>query len=296
MKILLATDGSEYSEGAAKFLTKLKLTPADEVSVLYAASWVPVISEWESFYVDFRSIMDKVAPRILESAANILKPVNAKITASFVEDFPDKAIVDAVVESDMDLIVMGARGLKGLGSYIVGSVTRLVAINSPKPVLIIKQPQRETSGKLRVLFATDGSAHSGALAGILSKIPFPDNTEVTVLNVMFPALADLPERFVLEINDRIKEIAASTREADAKESEKITMKAREQLSKRYPEITEMTRFGDPSEEILKAAEMLNADIIAVSSSGMRGLKGMLGSVSRYIMNHSRCSVLIGKVR
>ncbi len=146
MKILLATDGSEHSEGAAKFLTGFKLTPNDEISVLHAVNWVPLISEWESLYVDFRGIMDEVAPRILESTANILKSVNAKVSTSFVEDFPDKAIVNAVVKSDMDLIVMGARGVKGLGSYLVGSVTRLVAIKSPKPVLIVKPAQWNKPG------------------------------------------------------------------------------------------------------------------------------------------------------
>ncbi|MBI5097622.1 MAG: universal stress protein [Nitrospirae bacterium] len=294
MKILLATDGSEHSEGAAKFLTGFKLTPNDEIFILHAVSWVPLISEWESLYIDFRGIMDEVAPRILESTANILKSVNVKIDTSFVEDFPDKAIVNAVVQSDLDLIVMGARGLKGIGSYIVGSVTRLVAINSPKPVLIVKPAQWKKSGKLKILFATDGSAHSEALGEVLSSIPFPDDTEVTVLNVVFPVLTDIPERFALEINDRIKEMVAGTREAELRDSEKITEKARQYLSKRFPAITEIARFGDPSEEILKAAETLNTDIIAVGSSGMRGIRGMLGSVSRYIMNHAGCSVLIGK--
>lgn len=294
MKILLATDGSEYSEGAAKFLTGLKLTPKDEIFILHAVHWMPLISEWESLYIDFKGIMDEVAPRILESAANILKPVNAKVNRSFVEDFPDRAIVNAVVQSDMDLIVMGARGLKGIGSYIVGSVTRLVAINSPKPVLIIKPSQWKKSGKLRILFATDGSAHSEAMGEILASIPFPDDTEVTVLNVVFPVFTDIPERFVLEINDRIKKMVAGTREAELRESEKITEKALQYLSKRFPAVMEITRFGDPSGEILKAAETLNADIIAVGSSGMKGVKGMLGSVSRYVMNHTACSVLIGK--
>jgi len=294
MKILLATDGSEHSEGAAKFLTNFKLTPKDEIFILHAVSWVPLISEWESLYVDFRGIMDEIAPRILESTANLLKSVNAKVNTSFVEDFPDKAIVNAVVKSDMDLIVMGARGLKGIGSYIVGSVTRLVAINSPKPVLIVKPAQWKKSGKLKILFATDGSAHSEALCDVLSSIPFPDDTEVTVLTVVFPVLTDIPERFALEINDRIKQMVAGTREAELRDSEKIIEKTRQHLCKKFPVIMELVRFGDPSEEILKVAETLNADIIAVGSSGMRGIKGMLGSVSRYIMNHTACSVLIGK--
>ncbi len=117
---------------------------------------------------------------------------------------------------------------------------------------------------------------------------------MTVLNVVFPVFTDIPERFALEINDRIKQMVARTREAELRDSEKITEKTLQYLSKRFPVIMKIARFGDPSEEILKAAEALNADIIAVGSSGMRGIKGILGSVSRYVMNHTGCSVLIGK--
>lgn len=35
MKILLATDGSEYSEGAAKFLTNFELSLNDEITILH---------------------------------------------------------------------------------------------------------------------------------------------------------------------------------------------------------------------------------------------------------------------
>lgn len=295
MKILLATDGSEHSEGAAKFLTGFKLTREDDILILNAVSWVPIAGEWESLYVDFRSVMNEVAPKILESASNILKPSAAKVRSTFVEDFPDKAILNAVDKSGIDLIVMGARGIRGIGSYVVGSVTRLVAIKAPKPVLIVKPPQWERSEKLKILFATDGSAHSEAMGRILSSVPFPDDTEVTVLNVMFPVLTDVPERFVMEINHKIKELVAGAREAETKASEEITGKSRELLGKRFLRITEMTKFGDPSDEILKTAEALKADIIAVGSSGMRGVRGMLGSVSRYVLNHSRCSVLVGTI-
>ncbi|MBI5409949.1 MAG: universal stress protein [Nitrospirae bacterium] len=294
MKVLLATDGSEFSEGAARFLTRFDFSPDDEIHILYAVNWMPVMSEWESIYVDFEAIRDEIAPRILEPAADLLKPVQAKINASFVEDFPDKAIVDTAVKSGADLIVMGDRGLRGLGSYIVGSVTRLVAINSPKPVLIIKPPQWAAAGKLKILFAAAGSAYSDAMEKTLTSLPFPGDTEVTILNVVFSFLSDIPERFALEINDRIKGIVAETREKEIRRSEEITGKAREYLSRRFSKTEVMIKMGDPSKEILDASEALNADVIALGSSGMRGLRGMLGSVSRYILNHSKCSVLIGK--
>jgi len=40
---------------------------------------------------------------------------------------------------------------------------------------------------------------------------------------------------------------------------------------------------------------IKADIIAVGSRGLRGIKGALGSVSRHVLNHAECSVLIGKM-
>jgi nucleotide-binding universal stress UspA family protein len=56
----------------------------------------------------------------------------------------------------------------------------------------------------------------------------------------------------------------------------------------------MKKVGDPATEILEAAAALDADIIAMGSRGLRGIKGTLGSVSRHILNHAECSVLIGK--
>ncbi len=294
MKILLATDGSEYAEGAAKFLTRFNFSPDDEIFILHVISWAPIMSEWASLFQDFKEISDVVVPKILDSAANILKTVKAKINSTFTEDYPDKAIVNIAVEADADLIVMGARGLKGIGSHIVGSVTKMVAINSPKPVLIIKPPKREKSGKIKILFATDGSVHSDTIGKELSLIPFPADTEITILNVVATAFKDIPERFAMEINERIKNIVASTREKEMKESGEIIVKAQKDLSSKFSKIKKLTKFGDPSVEILNAADATNADIIAAGTSGMRGIKGMLGSISRYILNHSNCSVLIGK--
>ncbi len=294
MKILLATDGSVYSDEAARFLTKLNLSADDEIVVLHALSWTPILSEWESLYADFKEIRYEIAPKILDATEDILKPVGARITRLLVDGYADKVIIDTAGEKDADLVVMGARGLRGATSLIVGSVTKAVAIKSPKPVLIIKTTEKKKAGNMKILFATDGSVYSDAMGKVLASIPFPAGTELSILNVTGTSFEDIPERFVMEIDDRIKKIVAGTRETEVKQSEKIIGKARGHLSRRFSNIEEMIRFGDPSLEILNAAEKLNADIIAVGSSGMRGIRGLLGSVSRYILNHAPCSVLVGK--
>jgi nucleotide-binding universal stress UspA family protein len=294
MKILLATDGSEHSERAASFLTGLNFTKDDEIVVLHALSWVPVISEWELVYTDLKKVREEITPKIIDSTVSILSPVNAGITSLSEEGYPEKVIIDKAHETGADLIVMGGSGLRGAVSLIVGSVTKAVAVKSAKPVMIIKASRKVKSDPLRILFAADGSVHSDGVMNVLSMLPFPADTEIVILNIVATAFEDIPERFALEINDRIKSSVAGAREAEFKESEKITRKASEHLSKRFSKIEKLTKVGDPSEEILNTADELNADIIAVGNSGMRGIKGILGSVTRYVLNHSKCSVLIGR--
>lgn len=294
MKILITTDGSETSEGAAKFLTGLNFSTDDEIKVLHVINWTPVLSEWESLYEDFVEIKDKVVPKILDSVTGILETTGAKVSGVFAEGPAAKVIIDSSVDSGADLIVMGARGLRGLKSYIVGNVTKAVAVKSHKPVLAVKPPQWERSGGLKVLFATDGSEHSIAMAKTLVLFPFPENTYITLLSVICSPFTDIPERFAVEINDRIKNIVAADRERDFGEAEKIINETLGLLGGKFGKADKMTKQGDPSEEILKAAEEVNADIIAVGSSRMSGIKGLFDSVSKYVLNHSSCSVLIGK--
>jgi nucleotide-binding universal stress UspA family protein len=46
---------------------------------------------------------------------------------------------------------MGARGIKGIKSLFIGSVTRSVAIKSPKPVLVTKLPVYEKPDKMKII-------------------------------------------------------------------------------------------------------------------------------------------------
>jgi nucleotide-binding universal stress UspA family protein len=293
MKILLAADGSEHSDRAAKFLTNLNLSSGDEITVLHVISDVPFKDDLASYYLSLKQIKQEIAPKIIESTVNILKAANAKTSTSVIDGYPAKGIVDVAEDLNIDMIVTGAKGLKGIKALLIGSTTRSVAINSPKPVLIIKPPQREISGNLKILFATDGSDHAEETGRFLPSVPFHDNTEITVLHVIQSGL-DIPERFHIEIDESIKKVATEIRSIAIRESEKIIGQARKSLGSSFKKIKCLTKEGDPSSEIVNAAKTSNTDLIAVGSKGMRGIKGMLGSVSRYILAHSECSVLIGK--
>jgi nucleotide-binding universal stress UspA family protein len=291
MKILLATDGSECSEEAARFLTRFNFLPEDKIDVVHVISQIPYDDD---YYAQIKRTIKKVAPKILRSSVDILKPVKAKITSYEEEGYPDTALIDFATNSEADLIVMGARGIKGMKLLFLGSSTRSVSINSPKPVLVVKNHNGKTGSHMKVLLATDGSAPAHSAGRLLSLLPFPDDTEVALIHISWSAASVLPEKFIMEINERTGNEEAGIMTQERSETEKTIELTRSYLSNRFRKIHVITRTGDPSMEILNAEKILGPDIIAVGCRGLRGVRGMLGSVSRRILGHSCSSVLIGK--
>lgn len=291
MNILLATDGSECADVATRLLTRFNLTTEDRIIIFHIISEIPYEDE---YHAQIKRVIRRVAPKILSSASDILKDVKAKVSVIEKEGSPDTAIVDSAVESDSELIVMGARGVKGVKLLLEGSVTRAVVNSSPKPVLVVKRTEWETPRKLKILFAADGSASAVATARLLAVIPFYPDFEITILNVQRSAFYDIPARFAMEVDDRMKETVAKRRQEEFADSEIILDKAKGHLTGRYATIHTITKFGDPAAEILSEAELLKADIIAIGCRGLKGIKGMLGSVSRNVLIHGKSSVLIGK--
>ncbi|WP_181391587.1 universal stress protein [Methanospirillum lacunae] len=79
----------------------------------------------------------------------------------------------------------------------------------------------------------------------------------------------------------------------AEEKEAVTERVKNIAHDHGLEISLIVRLGDPRSEILKAADEINADIIAVGSTGKGlGQRILLGSVSTYIVTHSKISTIV----
>jgi nucleotide-binding universal stress UspA family protein len=300
MKILLATDGSEYAEHAARFLSRIDWSADDAITVFHAIFALP-FPEDETFHHDtLKAIKKELAPRIIDSAMAVLKPVRAALSVEIEESppvkcTPENCIIETAEASASDLIVMGTRGKKGLAPVFLGSVTRSVSMKSRLPVLVVKPKALPRPGAMKILLAVDGSEQSRAAGAFLSTIPFPRAAEVTLLNVLSSTFVDIPERFILEVDERIKEYAAARRAAEYADSGKIVEETEKTLSAGFGNIRVLSKTGDPAEEILKTAEELDADLIVIGGGG-KGTKGVLGRVSRNVLNHSKSPVLLVKER
>ncbi len=291
MRVLLATDGSEYSERAARFLTRFDFSTRDEIVVLHVVAEIPYEDDYST---QIKQFIGRAAPGILRTATDILKPVKASVITREEEGYPDARIMDIAVNADMDLIVMGARGIKGLKAFFLGSSTRSVVINSPKSVLVTKPAEWVAEGGLKILFATDGSESAQAAGDLIMALPLPDDTEVRIINTAWSHVSDISETLSMEADEKLKETVARMRTMESESAGRVVHEAEQRLLRRFSKVGMIIHRGDPSLSILEESERWKADMIAVGSRGLRGIKGMLGSVSRRVLGHAECSVLVGK--
>ncbi len=135
-RILLATDGSDYSRKAAEralILAQelggtLKIVSVLEISShIYAVA--PELAE------------EKIKlPRKNAQEAKDLAVSRGIIAEDFVREAEsaDEPIIELARSADIDLIVMGSHGRTGLKRLLMGSVTERVIGNAPCPVLVVK--------------------------------------------------------------------------------------------------------------------------------------------------------------
>ena len=142
-KILTPVDGSEASLEAARkasqlaeiHQSKLCLMHVVPLSFLALLQYRPTMMESALLSEQLEERLGAQADQHLEAARAVCR---VPTSLHKVVGHPSEAIVDYADEEGFDLIVIGNRGLGGVGSLLLGSVSAHVVHHSPLPVMIVK--------------------------------------------------------------------------------------------------------------------------------------------------------------
>jgi nucleotide-binding universal stress UspA family protein len=151
MKVLIGYDGSESADAAVTAAGKL-LAGAEAVAVVVSV-WEPMLVSamhaarfgrlawlWTvaSDGTDADDRSEQHARKLAEHGAQLADTLGFNATAVWVADDRDVqgAILGEASKSDVDLVVLGARGLSGIRAFL-GSVSNHVLQHSSRPVLVI---------------------------------------------------------------------------------------------------------------------------------------------------------------
>lgn len=137
-KILVPIDGSAHSElGLSHAFRLAKWSKAelivmvafDPPSRLHRRGLLPP----EEIVVT----MEADAKELAAEVANLLQSKGAKVRGLVVRGDPSEAIIGVAEDEQVDLIVMGRRGLRGIRGMLLGSVSERVLRHSEVPVMVV---------------------------------------------------------------------------------------------------------------------------------------------------------------
>jgi nucleotide-binding universal stress UspA family protein len=206
---------------------------------------------------------------------------------------PADQIIKACREAEADLVILGAKGTSSVSRFLLGTVAQRLMRYAPCSVLIA----RGTVQKLnRVLVPIDGSDNARGAADFLMQIPLPADTEVHLLSVVeshWDALISTP---TLNMTDNA-EIVDGLQHAEDRAARSLLAEEWERFHSRGYKVTSTVAYGNPPQQILKAAEDQKVDMIVVGAKGLSGIRGfLLGGVAQRTARYANCAVLIARTR
>lgn len=132
----------------------------------------------------------------------------------------------------------------------------------------------------KILLADSGAGQSEQVLQALVELPAIQQATVTVMHVVPPR------------------VTSEEMQAKREEGAKMLARAVETLYMRpqqFAAVTTMLREGDPKDEVLRAAEEIDADLIIMGSRGLKRLQSILeNSVSQYVFQLTSRPMLLVK--
>ncbi len=284
-KLLLATDGSQFGEGAIRESIRLARQCSSQLSVVSVIETNP---EYETIAPQLLEKAEKSTREHLESIKAQAKKEGVDCTISILEGEDSYSLITAeAVKSKTSMIIMGRRGKTGLKRLALGSTTARVIGHAPCNILVV--PRAALVEFKNIVVATDGSKYSTAAAAEAIGIAKRNTSKLTVISVV-PAEIAAPTDIELAMTQRehIAEKEMHAAETNAKVIKDAAIKA-------GVTVQAFVMSGKPADAIIETAKDSNADLVILGSHGRTGLEKLLmGSVAERVIVLSPCAVLVVK--
>ena len=203
-------------------------------------------------------------------------------------DAPAERLLAYVEDEDIDLIVMGTHGRRGLSRALLGSVTETVVRQAPCPVFVVRstdEPMPQQHAIRRVLVPIDFSDASHEAIQHATEIAQTYGAEINLLHVIeevvYPSAYGLGDAYF------------PTQNVIKKVEQTLADLARDEIGYEHIMISAVVGYAPLS--IIDYAEENEADLIVIATHGRSGFDRMLlGSVAERVIRRAPVPVFIVK--
>ena len=279
-KILLATDGSTDAELAAATAVGLANGTGSELHLVHVGPVVP--AHFESTDVEPARLQQQ-AGDLLDEQVRKVEGLGGNVAKSHLR--MGGAAEEVIVLADQigaGLIVSGSRGRGRMKRLVMGSVSDTVVRHAHCPVLMVRG--KPTVFPARILVATDGSEEAAAAMGSALDLAAKTGSRLDLIHVGMLEPVYHPERHGYPLlYEKVREEAQRLLDEQVEKVEASGCTVERAI----------LRIGRPDEEIVVAAEEMDAGLVVIGNRGLGGVRrALMGSVSDSVVRHANCPVLV----
>ncbi len=286
MKVLLATDGSQYAEEAAWLLAHLPHAEKLELTVLFVSN-IPHLhgaGNIEDLSKRLEMADKEKSATLFIHLNSIFEGANASLELVVGTGHIGTQVLHTAEARGCDLIVLGAVG-HSLFERMFGSTSDFVATHATCSVLVVRPTGLKTGKRpIDVAIAYDETDASSAVFGQLSQFGWGPNSKMELVNVVsipfnyseipipidFDAIISLKKQELDAAANRFRELSPTV----------------------SAHVFQANHVGDG---IVRFVKNTCSDIIVLGNTGGGLLSTiLLGSVSKYVLRHAECSVWISR--
>lgn len=138
-KILVPVDGSEQAHKAIEFAANLAIQYDATIHLLHAFKLTIIPEGLGEYVVTDRIQLQAMGKKIIVAAEQEAKHEGVRhIETTLIEGDPAESIINYAKDYDVDIIVIGSRGLGSFKGLLLGSVSNKVSHRADRTCVIVR--------------------------------------------------------------------------------------------------------------------------------------------------------------
>lgn len=197
---------------------------------------------------------------------------------------PAGALLEAAAELDSDVILVGSTGIGSMRGRLLGSVSSQVVDHADCSVMVFHEGQSSSPAHVAsVIVGVDGSPGAAAAIAAGRWLAAAVDARLVLVSAYDSTVALAPPATDLrpELRQHAADVLGAARASVGPDVEVV-----EELSE-----------GHARQALVDACERHGPSVLVVGTRGLGGFAGLLlGSTSRWVLNHAPCPVLVARDR
>lgn len=295
-KIVVPLDGSEVAEVALPYAEELAGRLGSAVTLLHVCESAddPNRRMHQMYLEKLVDATKQGAESYMPSSERGKREV--RVQTAMLTGNPAEEIIRYAEKEEAGLVIMATHGRSGIGRWALGSVADKIVRSAAQPVLLIRARGASAGVRARkmlgrVLIPLDGSKEGETALPCIAALVTSLSTEVTLLQVLalgYQTMTAQGYEYVI--------YPAQQTEADRVRAKGYLDGVAGCLKQPGMTVKSEVKFGNAADEIIKTADEINADLVAMATHGRSGLgRWVLGSVADRVLRSGNKPLLLVRV-